>query len=295
MIKNALRKSPKGLRYFYISLLIIVVDIATKFFVKADVLEFTTNFMSIHFKANTGFALGSFTEASSLLRIVFYSVFGIYTIIFLAIALYLLRYKKCFKLKMGLSFLASGIIGNTIDKVFYGYVVDFIQVHFGILDNYVFNVADIFLIIGAVLIPLSLSIEFNSIFREKEQRGQFFSNKSFQLKTITLFVIGLFFYALTLVTFSYALIETSGLDPNDFKEIFYGGFLFILIAHSLIFSFVIVLFTHRSSGPILAFKRYLLDIESGNDIEFKLREGDFHEVLIECANIAKNLKETKES
>lgn len=288
-------KFSKGLKYLYITTLVIFVDIVTKFLVKTNILDFSTSLLSIHLKTNTGFALGSFTEASSLLRVVLYSVFGIYTIIFMAISLYLLRYKACGKLKLGISFLAGGIIGNTIDKVFYGYVVDFLHLHLGIFDHYIFNIADIFLATGAILIPVALSLEFHSVFREEELRGRFFSNKGFQLKTIVLFITGLFFYALTLVTFSYALFETSGLDPKDFKEIFYGGFLFILIAHSLIFSFVIVLFTHRSSGPILAFKRYLIDIKSGSDIEFKLREGDFHEVLIECADIAKSLKNSKDS
>ena len=54
--------------------------------------------------------------------------------------------------RIGYSFLLGGIIGNLIDRLFFGYVIDFIGV---IIFNYhfpIFNFADIFIVIGAFLI-----------------------------------------------------------------------------------------------------------------------------------------------
>ncbi|MCD6419659.1 MAG: signal peptidase II [Synergistetes bacterium] len=46
--------------------------------------------------------------------------------------------------------LLSGVAGNLLDRLFYGYVVDFICVKWW----YTFNIADIFIVIGGVLVIL---------------------------------------------------------------------------------------------------------------------------------------------
>ena len=52
------------------------------------------------------------------------------------------------------SMIIGGGIGNMIDRVFRGYVVDFIDVQF--VDFYVFNIADCFVVIGCGLLILYL-------------------------------------------------------------------------------------------------------------------------------------------
>ena len=63
-----------------------------------------------------------------------------------------------------LSLLAGGAVGNLIDRVVYGYVVDFLD--FCLIDFPVFNIADIFIVIGAIL----LAIYF--IFFDKEEEKE---------------------------------------------------------------------------------------------------------------------------
>ena len=48
--------------------------------------------------------------------------------------------------KYGLSFIVAGSIGNGVDRIFYGYVIDFIKIKF--VDFPVFNIADIAINIG---------------------------------------------------------------------------------------------------------------------------------------------------
>lgn len=57
--------------------------------------------------------------------------------------------KKRKLLALALSLVISGAVGNIIDKICYGYVVDFME--FGFIDFPVFNLADVFVCAGAVL------------------------------------------------------------------------------------------------------------------------------------------------
>ena len=53
-----------------------------------------------------------------------------------------------------ISMMAGGAIGNMIDRLAYGYVVDMFELLF--VDFYIFNVADVGVVIGAILCGLSL-------------------------------------------------------------------------------------------------------------------------------------------
>ena len=55
--------------------------------------------------------------------------------------------------KYGLSFILSGSLGNGIDRILNGYVIDFIKIKF--IDFPVFNIADIVINIGVLILILS--------------------------------------------------------------------------------------------------------------------------------------------
>tara|TARA_Y100001978_G_scaffold161361_1_gene147649 strand:+ start:325 stop:780 length:456 start_codon:yes stop_codon:yes gene_type:complete len=55
--------------------------------------------------------------------------------------------------KYGLSFILAGTIGNGIDRILNGYVIDFIKLKF--IDFPVFNVADLAINIGALVLIIS--------------------------------------------------------------------------------------------------------------------------------------------
>ena len=77
------------------------------------------------------------------------------TLAILAIAVYLFVISEDNILRsVSLSFIVGGGIGNMIDRIFNGYVVDFL--YFELLDFPVFNVADIFVTIGAFLLVIQL-------------------------------------------------------------------------------------------------------------------------------------------
>jgi signal peptidase II len=72
-------------------------------------------------------------------------------------------------LAAGLSLILGGALGNVIDRVLLGYVVDFIRVHYG--EHYfpAFNVADSAITIGAGLVILDNLLELDRA-RAKKKR-----------------------------------------------------------------------------------------------------------------------------
>lgn len=73
------------------------------------------------------------------------------TVAIIAIIIYLIKFATKNKLALlSLAFILGGGIGNMIDRVALGYVVDFID--FRLINFAVFNVADSFVCVGAALL-----------------------------------------------------------------------------------------------------------------------------------------------
>ena len=71
--------------------------------------------------------------------------------------------------------LAAGAVGNLIDRMRYSYVVDFL--YFKLIDFPVFNVADCYVTVGAVLLAVLI------LFVYKEEELGFLSLKKQEGKT----------------------------------------------------------------------------------------------------------------
>jgi signal peptidase II len=60
---------------------------------------------------------------------------------------------------LGLSFIIGGAIGNIIDRVRFGAVVDFVDVHVAGFHWPAFNIADSFIVIGGILLAIHIIFE----------------------------------------------------------------------------------------------------------------------------------------
>jgi signal peptidase II len=58
--------------------------------------------------------------------------------------------------RFGLALILGGAFGNLIDRAFAGYVVDFVDVYWGMTHFWAFNVADSAITIGAILVLLDM-------------------------------------------------------------------------------------------------------------------------------------------
>lgn len=78
------------------------------------------------------------------------------TVALIGITVYMIKWRPSSKLAyVAISFIVGGGIGNMIDRIFLGYVIDFIDFcAFPKIWSYVFNVADSFVCIGAGLFIL---------------------------------------------------------------------------------------------------------------------------------------------
>ena len=132
--------------------IIIIIDQLTKWIVEANLVNtripVVENMFYLTYLQNTGGAWGILENN----KIIFIMAIPI---ILIAIFIYLLKNKNIGKLEnIGFCVLIGGAIGNYIDRIARGYVVDFID--FVIWP--VFNVADIAVVAGVGLIIISLFI-----------------------------------------------------------------------------------------------------------------------------------------
>lgn len=78
-------------------------------------------------------------------------IFVIVAVLASAFGIYYLHNKKVNTVgKCGILLIISGALGNLIDRVRLGYVVDFFD--FTIVWEYVFNIADVFVVVGTILL-----------------------------------------------------------------------------------------------------------------------------------------------
>ena len=144
--------------YSIVGILVIILDQAVKFWVSdtlfgTDVVRFIPGVISLVNVHNDGAAF-SFLSGSGA-RIYFIIATGIFTLlVIIALATNFIRGKFA---RWCLVLVAAGGLGNMIDRVIYGYVQDMFKVE---LFNFaIFNVADVFITVFAILFALAMIFE----------------------------------------------------------------------------------------------------------------------------------------
>ena len=143
-------------KYIVISIIVVVCDQLSKIAAKS-LLELHQPYAvmpSINFTLayNKGAAFSLFANAGGWQTIFF-------TVIALIAAIIIIRMLKAltkdqFQQGLGLAFILGGAIGNLIDRVLFSKVTDFIDVYYGLWHFATFNIADMAISIGAVLVIL---------------------------------------------------------------------------------------------------------------------------------------------
>ena len=145
------------LRYLWLSLLVIIADQATKWIANTQleyhqpvaVLPYFEWFLSY----NKGAAFSFLADAGGWQRW-FFMVLAI--VISIVLFVWIKKLQPHEKLTaIALSLILGGAIGNVIDRVLLGHVIDFIQVWLGSYPWPAFNIADSAISVGAVILILS--------------------------------------------------------------------------------------------------------------------------------------------
>ncbi len=132
-----------------IAIFAVIADQISKYIVVQNIeyhgtVPFIDGVMNFYHTRNTGAAFSMFSDKRW--------VFMVFSAVSMAIIIYLLikEYKRHALLNVSLAMILGGGIGNMIDRVRLGYVVDFFRTEF--IDFAIFNVADCFITVGAVLL-----------------------------------------------------------------------------------------------------------------------------------------------
>ena len=149
---------------------LIVIDQITKKVVLNTLVDNTIslidNVLEFHYLENRGAAFGIMQN-----NIPFFAGIGIIVALIVAyIFIKLPANRHYLSIDISLLLLFSGAIGNLIDRVFRHYVVDFI--YFKLINFPIFNVADIYVTIGAILLIVVILFvykdgDFKMLFKKK--------------------------------------------------------------------------------------------------------------------------------
>ena len=143
----------KKITIFYIAVLIFTLDRLSKYFIlklSNSVEEFNipvTSFLNFNLVWNNGIAFGLFSFNEQ-----FY--YNIITLVIIIITLVILFFaiKSAGVEKIGFSMIFGGSLGNIFDRLYYSAVVDFIDFHINNIHWFIFNIADIFISLGVIML-----------------------------------------------------------------------------------------------------------------------------------------------
>src|SRR5690349_10754944 len=149
-----------GWRWLWITALMIVLDQLAKLWIVRNVSEdiFVLPVLNIIHTVNYGAAWSMFENWGGAQRWVL-SVLAVGVSIAILVWLRRLPFARHRLLIGGLVLILGGAIGNVIDRLRLGHVIDFVQVHWGNSYFPAFNVADSAISVGAVLVILDSMLE----------------------------------------------------------------------------------------------------------------------------------------
>jgi signal peptidase II len=151
-----------------IIVLVVAADLLTKYLLTplmqaqlGGSLEIIPNVLHFTYVENTGASFGIFQNS-----VVFFII--VTGIVLAAGITFMIRSRKTHStfLKVSLSLVIGGAFGNFYDRIVFGFVRDFIDFKFLSFWNWIFNIADAALVIGAILLGIYVLF----IYKEKDGR-----------------------------------------------------------------------------------------------------------------------------
>jgi signal peptidase II len=157
-MRRILRK--KNILFLAITVLVVLLDQATKAWIIStmrlyDSFTVIGGFFNITYVRNPGAAFGFLAAAPPMFR---YTFFIVVTVAAILLILHYLRISRIEapSLVSALALILAGAVGNLIDRIRFGEVVDFLDVYLSSYHWPAFNVADSAITVGAAILILVL-------------------------------------------------------------------------------------------------------------------------------------------
>ena len=140
---------------FWAALIAFVLDQAGKYIVvhamalwRVREIDVLPPFLNFRYGENRGINFGLFDSNNDMAR---WLLIGLSIVVVGAVLFWVLRGSKPLWLRISAGLLIGGALGNVADRMVYGYVLDFLNMSCcGIINPFVFNVADVFIFLGAI-------------------------------------------------------------------------------------------------------------------------------------------------
>ena len=129
----------------------LIIDIVSKIIVVNNIafnesVNIINNFLSITYVKNTGVAWSIFSGRSYMIIVISLLIIG-------GIIWYIFNNKPNSNIeRVSYGVILGGAIGNFINRIKYGYVIDFIDIKIFNYNYPIFNLADTFIVIGVILL-----------------------------------------------------------------------------------------------------------------------------------------------
>ncbi|MFT4060432.1 MAG: signal peptidase II [Legionella sp.] len=150
----------KKWHWFVLSILVIIGDQASKYWAGTSLIPYkpmpVMPMLNFTLAYNTGAAFSFLNGAGDWHRW-FFAGFSLLMSTVLVVWLYRVPSHSCL-LSAGISLILGGAVGNLIDRAFYGYVIDFIDVYYQYHHFATFNIADSAICVGAAFFILDVLI-----------------------------------------------------------------------------------------------------------------------------------------
>jgi signal peptidase II len=155
---DTIRSGKTGLYWLRLSVLLIAGDQLTKYLV-ACYLGYAESlylfpFLNLTLAHNRGAAF-SFMAGTGQIAVWLFILSALVISLFLCLWMYRLPFKNVW-LGISLALILGGAIGNLLDRILYGYVIDFIHFHIGDWSFPIFNMADTVITFGAVMLLIDI-------------------------------------------------------------------------------------------------------------------------------------------
>lgn len=165
--KSRLNKTPKmiangrlALNWYLLSLIVVIFDQWTKWLAETNLtflepVPVIEPFLNWTLAYNYGAAFSFLADAGGWQKWFFA---GLALLMSLFLIGYLIKAPRQAKLlSLGLALVLGGAVGNLIDRLLHGHVIDFIHVHYADVWHYpIFNIADIGICIGVAMIVIDM-------------------------------------------------------------------------------------------------------------------------------------------
>lgn len=158
---------------FIIAVAILILDQLSKSIIEVylkfnETVKVIKNFFYLTLSHNTGGAWGIFDDYSFIFIILSF-------VAFLIILKFMLSFKNNTRNNIAFGCLIGGLLSNVADRIFLGYVRDFLDFHIFGYDYPIFNIADIAIVIGVFFLIIAI-LKGEDKKDENKSRTKWFTN-----------------------------------------------------------------------------------------------------------------------